>query len=57
MSDGERTSDGRGGISVLRTDLTPAQLAAAPTLADVDLLLIDGLTESEDDAFAAAIAS
>lgn len=57
MSDGERQSNGAGGVSVLRTDLTPAQLAAAPTLADVDLRLIDDLTETEDDAFAAAISS
>ena len=39
---------------MLRTDLTPAQLAAAPILTDVDLLLIDDLTEAEDDAFAAS---
>lgn len=57
MGDGERESDRRGGVSELRPDLTPAQLAAAPTLACVDLLLIDDLTEAEDEAFAAAISS
>jgi hypothetical protein len=39
------------------SDLTPAQLAAAPTLDSVDLLLIDDLSEAEADAFAAAISS
>jgi hypothetical protein len=39
------------------SDLTPAQLAAAPTLASVDLLLIDDLSDAEADAFAAAISS
>ena len=57
MSGSEPRSNRAGGVSVLRTDLTPAQLAAAPILTDVDLLLIDDLTEAEDDAFAAAISS
>ena len=57
MSGDEPKSNGTGGVSVLPTDLTPAQLAAAPTLTDVDLLLIDDLTEAEYDAFAAAISS
>jgi hypothetical protein len=37
--------------------LTPAELAAAPSLASVDTLLISDLTDAEDDAFAAAISS
>lgn len=43
------------GTSQLPADLTEAQLAAAPTLASVDALLIEELTDDEDDAFAAAI--
>jgi hypothetical protein len=35
--------------------LTAEQLAAAPALASADALLIDDLTDVEDDAFAAAI--
>jgi hypothetical protein len=43
------------GTSLLRADLTDDQLAAAPVLASVDRLLIDQLSEDEDDAFAAAL--
>jgi hypothetical protein len=45
------------GTSLLSSDLTEDQLAAAPVMTSVDALLIDGLSEEEDDAFAAAIAS
>ena len=38
-------------------DLTSAQLAAAPVLAGSDGLLIEDLTDNEDDAFAAALRS
>lgn len=58
MSDAARAPEGDPrGISLLPSDLTPAQLADAPTLASVDLLLIDDLSDEEDDAFAAAISS
>ena len=48
--------DASHGTSLLR-DLTPEQLAAAPVLASVDALLIDGLTDDEYDAFIAALSS
>lgn len=40
---------------MLPADLTPDQLSSAPTMASVDVLLIDDLTDDEDDAFAAAV--
>jgi hypothetical protein len=43
------------GTGLLPADLTPAQLASAPTMSSVDELLIDDLTDDEDDAFAAAV--
>lgn len=43
------------GTGRLPSDLTIEQLASAPTLSSVDVLLIDDLTDDEDDAFAAAI--
>ena len=43
------------GTALLTRDLTAEQLAAAPALASVDALLIEDLTDVEDDAFAAAI--
>ena len=43
------------GASSLPQDLTPEELAAAPVLASVDALLIDDLSEDEDEAFAAAL--
>ena len=45
------------GISLLPRDLTADQLSAAPVLASVDALLIDDLSDEEDDAFAAAVGS
>lgn len=58
MSDAARTPDGDpGGVSLLPSDLTPAQLAGAPTLPSIDLLLIDDLSDDEDEAFAAALTS
>ena len=58
MSDAARVPDGDPrGVSLLPSDLTPAQLAGAPTLDSVDLLLIDDLSDADDDAFAAAISS
>jgi hypothetical protein len=43
------------GTSLLPADLTEDQLAAAPVLASIDALLIEELSEDEDDAFAAAL--
>ena len=45
------------GTSLLPRDLTEDQLelAEAPVLASVDTLLIEELSEDEDDAFAAAL--
>lgn len=45
------------GTSLLPRDLTAEQLAAAPLLDSVNALVIDGLTDDEDDAFAAALSS
>jgi hypothetical protein len=45
------------GKSLLPRDLTSDELLAAPVLDSVDALLIDGLTDDEDDAFAAAVTS
>ena len=46
----------RHGLSFLPQDLTEHQLIDAPALASVDELLIDELTDDEDDAFATALA-
>ena len=43
------------GISLLPRDLTAEELSAAPTLTSIDALLIDGLSDDEDDALAAAV--
>jgi hypothetical protein len=45
------------GTSLLPRDLSDDQLAAAPILASIDGLLIEDLSEDEDDAFAAALRS
>jgi hypothetical protein len=45
------------GTGLLPSDLTDDRLAAAPVLASADTLVIEELSEEEDDAFAAAIAS
>jgi hypothetical protein len=58
VSDLARTSDDAPkGTSLLPRPLTDSELAAAPVLASADALLIDDLTDDEDDAFAAALAS
>ena len=58
MSD---AADDRGerphAAALLPRDLTAEQLQAAPVLASADSLLIDELSEDEDNAFAAAIGS
>jgi hypothetical protein len=43
------------GISLLARDLTTDELSDAPVLESLDDLLTEGLTDDEDDAFAAAI--
>lgn len=56
MSDAAHHTDGSArGTSLLPADLTPDQLASAPVIASLDTLLIDELTDDEDDAFAAAL--
>jgi len=45
------------GVTLLARDLTPAELSDAPVLGSVDTLLIDDLTDDEDDAFASALGS
>jgi hypothetical protein len=42
---------------LLPADLTDDQLDAAPVLDSIDSLLIEELSEDEDDAFAAALDS
>jgi hypothetical protein len=42
---------------LLPADLTDDQLDAAPVLDSIDSLLIEDLSEDEDDAFAAALES
>lgn len=49
--------NGAHGLTLLARDLTPAELSAAPVLGSVDTLLIDDLTDDEDDAFASALGS
>lgn len=49
--------DRPNGTSLLSRDLTASELESAPVLASVDLLVIDDLSDDEDDAFAAALAS
>lgn len=43
--------------SLLPADLSDVQLDAAPVLNSIDALLIEELSEDEDDAFAAALES
>jgi hypothetical protein len=45
------------GTGLLPSDLSEDQLAAAPVLTSIDTLLIEDLSEDEDDAFAAAVES
>ena len=43
------------GTALLPADLSAEQLEAAPVLTSIDALLIDGLSDDEDDVFAAAL--
>lgn len=45
------------GTTLLPDDLTAEQLRSAPVLGSLDSLLIDELSEDEDEAFARAIES
>lgn len=45
------------GPSSMPRDLTLEEFAAAPVLGSVDALLIDDLSEDEDEAFAAALSA
>lgn len=45
------------GTALLAADLTDDQLAAAPVLTSVDTLVIEALSDDEDEAFAAALDS
>lgn len=57
MSDAATTpTEAPMGARLLPRDLSADELAAAPALTSIDVLLLD-LTEDEDDAFAAALAS
>lgn len=53
----DRQTDAPHGTALLPSDLTDEQLAAAPVLASIDALLIEELSEDEDEAFAAALDS
>jgi len=56
VSDAARTDDSPHGTSLLPRDLTDDQFDAAPTLASVDALVLEELSQDEDDAFTAALA-
>ena len=53
----DRQPESPHGTTLLSSDLTDEQLAAAPVLASIDALLIEELSEDEDEAFAAALNS
>jgi hypothetical protein len=53
----DRQQESAHGSPLLPSDLTDEQLAAAPVLASIDTLLIEDLSEDEDEAFAAALDS
>lgn len=56
MSDAAHPQDeAPHGSLLLPDDLTEEQLDAAPVLASIDTLLLEDLSEDEDDAFAAAL--
>ncbi len=45
------------GTALLPGDLSEDQLSSAPVLTSIDALLIEDLSEDEDEAFAAALGS
>jgi hypothetical protein len=52
-----RPDEAPQGTALLASDLTDDQLAAAPILTSIEKLLIEDLSEAEDEAFAAALDS
>jgi hypothetical protein len=57
VSDAARHDEPPVGALLLPSDRTEEQLAGAPVLDSVDSLLIEDLSDAEDDAFAAAVDS
>lgn len=57
MSDAADRGDQPHATALSPRDLTSEELQGAPVLASADSLLIDELSEDEDDAFAAAMGS
>jgi hypothetical protein len=53
----DRQDEAPHGTALLPSDLTEAQLDAAPVPSSVDTLLIKDLTDDEDDAFATVFES
>jgi len=53
----DRQDDAPHGTALLRDDLSEDELSAAPVLTSIDALLIEELSEDEDEAFAAALDS
>jgi hypothetical protein len=51
------TNEAPHGTALLPSDLTDEQLADAPVLASIEALVIENLSEDEDEAFAAALGS
>jgi len=51
----DRQHESPHGTALLPSDLTDEQLANAPVLASIDSLLIEELSDDEDEAFAAAL--
>ncbi len=43
------------GTALLHEDLTEGEVASAPVIESLDLLVIEDLTDDEDDVFAAAL--
>lgn len=52
-----RPDDVPHGTNLLPADLSEQELVAAPVLGSEDTLLVEDLSDDEDDAFAAAVSS
>ncbi len=52
-----RQDDAPRGTALLTGELSEDELSAAPVLTSIDALLIEELSEDEDEAFAAALDS
>ena len=55
MSDSARRDEIDHGAALLLADLTDVELASTPVLASLADLLIDDLSDAEDDTFASAL--